>query len=704
MRSAVLALSVLVPAVASAQAPTAPPTVTVPTVTVTAQKEPADPQSLPVSLSTVQLDPLWNGGMTTLGEASMYAPNTFFSDFTARKLSNARFRGIGSSPANPAISTYIDGVPQLNANSSSIEFLDISQVEFVRGPQSSLFGRNTLGGLVNVTSARPSLSKWTGSAIVPFGNYSSFDVRGTASGPIGEKAALGFSIGHQQRDGFTTNTLTGNDLDFRDAMFGKAQLLLTPTAQWEARLIYTGERARDGDYSLADLDAVRKAPFETQRDFEGHADRDVNALTFLARHEGKGFAFTSTTGYVRWKTLDETDLDYSPAPIATRSNAEEDGQFTQEFRFASGKSAPVKLSDSASFKWQAGVFLFTQNYEVKAVNTYGPFVLSPFINTPVEDHNPEGTLDDTGVGVYGSGTFQFGKVDVTVGARGDYENRKADLASFLVNPLIQSIPTVVDTEETFSNVSPQFSVAFRPMADAMIYGAVTGGYKAGGFNTAAPGGSDVYGEETSLNIEGGLKTAWMDRRVTANLAVFSIDWDDLQLNLPNLQVPGQFYISNVGGARSTGIEFELNGRANDNMDVFATFGYTRARFGAGTTSSGIDVSDNDIPNTPEFTSSFGAQVSRPINSAVRLYGRGEAVFYGSFKYDDLNLAQQDSYSLANFRGGAKARNFFVEAWVRNAFDTKYVPVAFAYGQLAPSGFVGEPGKPRTFGVTAGVGF
>src|SRR6188768_2096751 len=179
MRSSVLALSLLVPAVASAQAPAAPPTVTVPTVTVTAQKEPADPQSLPVSLSTVQLDPLWNGGMTTLGDVSIYAPNTFFSDFTARKLSNPRFRGIGSSPANPAITTYIDGVPQLNANSSSIEFLDISQVEFVRGPQSSLFGRNTLGGLVNVSSARPSLSKWTGSAVVPFGNDSSFDVRGT---------------------------------------------------------------------------------------------------------------------------------------------------------------------------------------------------------------------------------------------------------------------------------------------------------------------------------------------------------------------------------------------------------------------------------------------------------------------------------------------------------------------------------------------
>ena len=125
--------------------------------------------------------------MTTLGDASIYAPNTYFTDFTARKLSNPRFRGIGSSPANPAITTYIDGVPQLNTNSSSIEFLDVSQVEFVRGPQSALFGRNTLGGLVNVSSARPSLTKWTGSALVPFGNFSAVDVRANASGPIGSQ-------------------------------------------------------------------------------------------------------------------------------------------------------------------------------------------------------------------------------------------------------------------------------------------------------------------------------------------------------------------------------------------------------------------------------------------------------------------------------------------------------------------------------------
>ena len=507
MRSVAFALLVLAPAIARAQTPAPQPKISLPPVTVTAQKEPADPQSLPVSLTAVPLDSLWNGGMASLGDLSIYAPNTYYSDFTARKLSNPRFRGIGSSPANPSVTTFIDGVPQLNANSSSIELLDVRQVEFVRGPQSALFGRNTLGGLVNVTSVRPSLSKWTGSAIVPFGNYAAFDVRANASGPVGSKAAVGFAIGHSQRDGFTKNDVSGKDIDYRDATFGKAQLLLTPTATWEARLIYTGEHARDGDYALMDLQSLRDNPLHAARDFEGNTDRDINAFTALARHEGQRFTFSSTTGFVNWKTLDKTDLDYTPLPIVTRSNDEQALQFTQEFRFASAPAAAMTLSDSATLKWQAGVFLFTQNYDQDAVNTYSPFVLSPFINIPVDQHAPVGSLDDTGVGVYGNGTFVFGNnVDVTVGARVDHENKKADLSTYLSGPTILSIPQVVNDEKGYSNAAPQAAVSFRFKPDALAYFSVTGGYKAGGWNPTSPQGNEAYDQEKTWNYEGGVKT------------------------------------------------------------------------------------------------------------------------------------------------------------------------------------------------------
>ena len=114
------------------------------------------------------------------------------------------------------------------------------------------------------------------------------------------------------------NSVTGNDLDSRDGTFAKAQALFLPNANWEARVIYAYERDRDGDYALGDLSAIRIAPFRVARDYEGFTNRDINNTTVNLRGTGQNFAIESTTGFIKWKTEDETDLDYSPLPLATR--------------------------------------------------------------------------------------------------------------------------------------------------------------------------------------------------------------------------------------------------------------------------------------------------------------------------------------------------------------------------------------------------
>jgi len=673
--------------------------VRLPPVTVTAQKEPEDVQKLPVSVTAVSQDTIERAGIRVVSDAALYAPNTIFTEFTARKLSNARFRGIGSSPANPAITTYMDGVPQLNANSSSVELLDIQQIEFVRGPQSALFGRNTLGGLVNVTTRRPGFAKWAGTMAVPFGNFSAWDIRGNASGPLlADTLSAGVAFSYAARDGFTVNDITGNDLDSRSAFTGKGQLLWMPARDWEARVIVTGERARDGDYALNDLAALRANPFHSSRNVEGHTDRDLLATTIHTQRKSGTTTLSTTTGFVRWNTEDVTDLDYSLLPLVTRDNAEEDFQFTQEVRLAS--ASPRKLPGNAVLKWQAGLFLFTQNYQQDAVNHIAPFVLSPF---PVNQYSPVSELDDVGLGVFGQSTVTLNdKLDLIAGARADYESKNADLKTFF-DPAVTS-PTVVVAEDSFGNVSPQLAIAYRVQPERSVYATVTRGFKAGGFNPASPTGSEAYGEEQTWNLEGGLKSLWANGRVAFNTAAFFIDWNDLQLNVPNPLVPGQIYIANVGGATSRGIEFDVSARPAPGVDVFGAFGYTHARFSDGSTSLGQDVSGNEIPNTPDYTASMGVHYGRALNQAATFYGRAEVVFYGAFKYDDANLQGQDAYSLANFRGGIRGKLVFAEAWVKNAFDTKYIPVAFAYGLLAPSGFIGESGAPRTFGIRAGVTF
>ena len=672
-------------------------------ITVYVYKEKDDAQKLPVSVTGVSESVLRGAGILKVSDAGILAPNTFFSEFTARKLSNARFRGIGSSPLNPGITTYIDGVPQLNTNSSNIEFLDIEQVEFVRGPQSALFGRNTLGGLINITTERPSLTKWTGGVTGLLANRSEWDGRASISGPITDKFGVRLTAGHEARDGFTINDVTGHDLDYRRTSFGKAQLWWTPTSKWEARLIVTGQRDQDGDYALNDLAALRQNPFHSSRDFEGIVLRDILAPTVQIRWEGSRFTFGSTTGAVNWKTRDVTDLDYTARPLVTRDNKERDVQFTQEARFASAPGAPARLGEGVRLRWQTGVFFFSQKYDQDAINNFAPFLLSPLLGFPVAQHSPRSGLNDIGVGVYGQVTTTFGEnFDLTFGARVDHENKEADLLTFF-DPAI-SPPNRVTAEKGFSNVSPQLAASYRFAGNQMVYASFGRGYKAGGFNPASPAGSESYGEEKTSHFESGVKSLLAGGKLSANASLFYIDWSGLQLNVPNPAVPAQFFIRNIGRATSKGFEAELNARPHANVDLFATFGLTHARFADNTSSGGVDVSGKKLPSAPDHTLTLGAQLSKDLNKNLALYGRGEVWFNGGFEYNDANTARQEAYSLANFRVGFRGRYAFVEGWIKNTFDTRYIPIAFAFGSFAPSGFLGEMGPPRRAGVSMGVTF
>jgi iron complex outermembrane receptor protein len=696
----VLAFAFLAPTVAFAQNST--PSLILPPVVVTAQKDSSDIKEVPASVTAVTSTTIANAGLLAITDAGIFAPNTVFTEFTARKVSNARFRGIGSSPANPAVTTYIDGVPQLNSISSNIELLDVGQIEFVRGPQSPLFGRNTLGGVVNVVTARPNMSKWTGTLMGPFGNAGLYDVRGNVSGPIGSKAGMSVALGKQQRDGFTENSVTGNDLDYRDGMFGKAQVVVLPNANWEARMIYSQERDRDGDYALGDLSAIRIAPFRVSRNFEGFTNRDIKNGTLNIRGIGQNFQVEATSGLVKWNTEDQTDLDYTPLPLAVRSNVEDATQFTQEIRVSSPDNAPLPLG-SAMLKWQAGVEYFNQDYNQDAVNTLSAFVLSPQVGFPVAMHSPEAAITTTGIGLFGRATLTFAeKADLTAGLRFDRESSDASLNTFMV-PAI-SPANVVAAEDDFSDLSPSVAFAYRFKPEAMGYVSAARGFKAGGFNPAALPGGEAYGEEHAWHLEAGVKSSLAGGRVSANAALFFINWDDMQLNVPNPFVPGQFYISNVGRARSRGLEVDLAARPLADVDLFANLGVTGARFADGTMAGGVNVGDNELPYTPDYTATIGGQWTRVLTSAISGFVRGELVMTGAFHYDEANAQAQDAFRLANFRAGAKHKFLFGEFWIRNAFDQRYVPIAIPYPGFAPSGFIGENGRPRTFGISIGTSF
>ncbi len=671
-------------------------------IIVVANRNPAPAQETPSSVSAFDRNAMEDAGIVLTGDAAGYVPNVNMVEFTERVLSQPYFRGIGSGPNNPAVTTYIDGVPQLHGYSSNIELIDIDHIEFVRGAQGMLYGRNTVGGLIHILSRHPSLSGLEYSMEAEYGKYSLFRGKFRVSAPlVSEKLGLSLAAGYSSRDGFSDNLITGNDIDSREAFFSKLQLKWLPADDWSARLILFAEQDRDGDYALSDLGTLRAAPHQLQQDFEGYSDRDILAPTLELEYSGDRIDFISITGLVKWKTHSATDLDYSPLPMLTRESKIRNFQLSQEFRWSSSRNSPIFLNDDVKLAWQAGALFFLQDYRETSVNQ----ISYPF---PVDLTSPSARLEDRGFGTYLNAVLTYRDVwDLALGIRCDYEEKDADIQTFYTPVIAPS--TALNTDRDFNEVSPRLSLTRFLAPGKMIYGNINRGYRVGGFNPVSPEGSEAYDESTNWTYEMGIKTTWLENRLRVNLALFHISWDHLQLNLP---IGQSYYISNVGDAESTGAELEFLASPVPNWVIFGSLGYDRARFGDGTssirtdaygTNSTVNVSGNKLIFTPEFTAFAGSQYSWELGPDSRIFMRAEIIGSGRYFYNTANTQSQESYWITNLRAGYKTSGWFAEIWAKNLFDEDYIPVAFEFPN-GQSGFLAENGAPLMVGLRAGLSF
>jgi iron complex outermembrane recepter protein len=681
------------------------------TIIVTARKGPEPALSIPLSLTAVTESTLRDADIQEVKDAAVYAPNVIINEFTARAISNPYFRGIGGSPTNPGVSTFIDGIPQLNGSSSNIEMIDVDQIEFVRGPEGALYGRNTAGGLVNVTS-RGASEMWTTQAQGSVGSYNFRDLRASISSPLlKDRFSFNLAGGYSGRDGYTKNDITGRDLDKRGAGFGKGQLFLTVNDRLKIRWIISGERDRDGDYALGDLGSIRANPNHVSRDFEGYTRRSVGSTILRVDYQGTALDFSSISGGVWWKNHSLTDLDYQTAVpangglYAVRDNADQQHQFTQEFRFSPAKERAIRINKALNLRWQAGIFVFNQNYRQHAVND----ITSTFGFFPRNVSRSASDLDDRGLGIYGQAEFiAWKKLHIAAGLRFDYEDKCTNLGN--IGRLSD------DLARSFSEASPQFSVSYSFNPKHMTYISAARGYKAGGFNPAptgvpAPAGTASYGAEHTWNYELGHKARWLRDRMESTVSLFYIDWTNLQLNQ---QIPfsgGQYFIGNAGAASSKGIEVETRYFALSWWELFGMVGYTHARFLGDSNAFNANVGENrpvggnTLPYTPTFNANMGIQISWARYHNASLYLRAQVTMRGDFQYDASNAMGQTGYSLTSFRVGVRSKRWFVEGWVDNALNAHYVPIAIPYAQLgAPSGYIGETGAPVTYGGRAGINF
>lgn len=677
------------------------PTGTVQTVVVTARRWTEPLQSVPGAITVVTADTLESARVRDLRAAAPYVPNLTLGDFSVRRLTFPYMRGIGSGRNNAAVTTIIDGVPQLSYATANQEFLDVERVEFLRGAQGSLYGRNTLGGAINVVPRLPTREPASLFSIAG-GSDSLMDARGSVSGPVGQGATAGsVSLGRSSRDGFTVNDMTGHKLDSQESHFARAQILWPDEGPWSFRLSVNGEMDRDGDYALGDLASLRARPHHVAHDYEGSSDRDLTQPVFTATRRGDVADLTSITAFQWWRSHDLTDLDATPADLIRRDNAEQQEAYIEELRLASPDNSPIQLGNRLAMRWMAGTLAFNSSYSQRAFNDYRPGAVAMLgLPVPYQQHD-DANLDDTGISLFGHTTLTWNeRLELGLGLRDDYEHRSADLRGYAIPQLMPASGSTGDAD--FNQVSPRVSLGYHVTQNALAYVEASKGYKAGGFNTLPIPGHSTFGEETSWTYETGLKTDWINHRVTANAALFHTDWNDLQLDVP-AGAPGVFYIDNTGKASSQGGEIELGVQPLTGLSLFGGLGLLSTELDSGSTASGMDVSGNNLPFAPHLTWHAGTQYSQTFRNQfvgfIRMEGVGTARYY----YDAVNGASQPSYALANFRAGIGSTHWRIETWVNNLFDKDYIPLAFAY-PLAQSGYVGESGAPRTVGVSLSLPF
>ena len=669
-------------------------------VIVTARRWTEFAQDLPQSVTVMDETIIRDAGITSIREASYLIPNMIVTEFSSRRLSFPTFRGISTGIGDPSVTTYVDGVPQLKISSTNISMLDVVRMEFLRGPQGTLYGRNSIGGLIKLETARPTNTP-TLRGSTTFGNYDLQEHTLSYSGPIVEdKWFISLSGMYSERDGYTTNTFTGNRVDDRRSTFGRAKILFTPDDRNEIEYTIYNERSRDGGFALGLLTTLQSQPHTISEDFEGKADRDILSNSLTWNHHGENVDFVSISSFVDWDIDEESDVDFSVVDGIRRETKESQDYFYQEFRISSASDKPNKINDNTSLKWLVGGSLFSSDGNEAATNINRPggafIFFSPLDVGTITD---SGDFEDLGLAAFGQATLTLNEnLDLTAGLRFDYEDKDADITN-AINTVGFTGSTTTSFSESYDEVVPSFSAALHLKDNAMVYARAAKGFKAGGFNVAAPAGETNYGTETNWTYEAGVKTTWFEERMILNAAVFYIDWDDLQLSLID-PTTRKGFIDNAGQATSTGVEVELTGRVTEGLDIFAGFGYTDAEFDSFVDQFGNNVAGNNLAFVPDTTFNIGAQVNGDLGNGTSWFARGEYVNIGTYQLDAANTESQQ-FELTNFRAGVEWNNVRVEGWIRNAFDEDYVLVAFP---LTPTAFIGENGVPRTYGLTVSIQF
>lgn len=677
-------------------------------VVVTAQKREEPLQNVPLSISALSAKDvkdyrLWNAKDITAIVPNLYSANS------GDERNVTSVRGIGTTSYDPAIATYVDGVNQFTLDTYSSQLVDIERIEVLRGPQGTLYGRNAMGGVINIITKQPT-DKPTAFAEANVGNYGlqRYEM-GFRTPVVANKLYLGASAMYSSRDGYYTNTFLNERFDKRKVLAGNYFLKYKISGNWNVNLNLRHQSTQnDGAFPLASsvTEAFEK-PYELQQNAKARMSDNTLFSSLSVNYSGNSFIFSSQTAYQANHRYYKTpiDGDFSPLDIVTIIN--DYGKkwnnvktWTQEFKFTSPAASSGKL------QWTAGSFLFLDDRPNRQATHYGadagifglPDVNFATINTTV--------AKGQGIAFYGQATYSLtDRLDITGGVRYDYENKKYSGFSEYQKDGQLAMVTQPDTAArvNYSAFSPKAGLTWHASAATNVYGTYSRGFRTGGLTQLSSDPSQPplhpFDPEYSDNFELGVKNSFLKNKLQLNLVFFYTNVTNIQV--PTLVLPDAFTITrNAGRLNSKGAELELAATPVKGLQLSYNFGYTDASYTnlkLSQDGNAVDLKGKKQIYTPEYTSLFAAQYGFPLGThqRIRLVVRGEWACLGRQYFDLNNTIEQKGYRLFNTRAGFSAKNFDVMFWGRNLGGKKYISYAYDFGAA-------HLGEPRTFGVSLGV--
>jgi len=685
-------------------------------------------QSTPLAISAFSADQLDARGVTDVRGLVDYTPGLQISDING--YAQLYVRGVGSNNvfigSDPSTTLHLDGVYLARPIAYFSDFLDVERVEVLRGPQGTLYGRNSVGGTINIISRKPT-DTLTGEVQGSVGNYRELGFKGYVSGPLGDSPLRGsLSVVRDRHDGYIENVAPGGADIFDQNSYGvRGQLYsplgehadLTLRADWFRSNEHTGGASKLlqpvgvplddsilNDYHKIAADSRNQLQIRSYgyaADFNYNFSDDV-ALKSLTAFRGVWSDDTTDA--------DATSLDGVRALFNLRQH-----QFSEELNLN------VKLD---ALTLVTGLYYF-QESDVEPAN-----VAMALANL---NHFQRPRLSAESYAAFAQGEYHFtDRFSMIAGLRYTHEKKDYHIVDYwkasgspdsdiaiqaptIVGSPYFSDPFDIESSKSANALTPKLGFNYTPTEDMLIYVSATRGFKSGGFDFGSSSPqrqAEGYGPEYLWSYELGVKSQWFDDRLRVNMDVFYYDYKDLQVTL--YTPPISAYTQNAATAKVKGVELELLARPLPSLDLFANVAYLNAyysdypnaTFKLAGNSIPFDASGNALNNAPRWTLALGGTYTYQTDGAGAFYIGADYHFQtkqyfspvNDGEYGIVNLARQGAYALFNARVGWRSEDNAWDAALigRNLGNREYITTAVDYGGLAAQTMVGRPGAPRTF--------